>query len=974
MVVFVMLLGCTKTEKNLPADHVNPFIGTGGHGHTFPGATVPFGMVQLSPDTRLEGWDGCSGYHYSDTIVYGFSHTHLSGTGVGDYCDILFMPNTGKVQWQNGYKNGVDAGYASRFDKSTEHAEPGYYRVFLKDYAVDAELAATTRAGFHRYTFQKPDNAFVMIDLTHRDYVLESNIEKISDTEIAGYRHSRGWAHDQYVYFYAQFNKPITAFDIAINDTLQPGLTKADNTSLKAAAHFDLKANEPLLVKVGISAVSIDGAKQNLQKEISGWDFDAVKKDAADQWNQALGKIDVSGTDQQKEIFYTALYHTMIAPNVFMDVDGQYRGTDLKVHQSDDFTNYTVFSLWDTYRSLHPLMTIIDRKRTVQFIKTFLHQYENGGQLPVWELAGNYTGCMIGYHSVPVIVDAYMKGITGFDTQEAMKAMQHSAMANHLGLDVYRKYGYIPANDEQESVSKTLEYAYDDWCIAQMAKKMGNDSVYDQYIGRAQSYKNIFDPQTGFMRPKIYGLWKEPFDPKEVDFNFTEANSWQYSFYVPQDVSGLMTMMGGEAAFTNKLDQLFSENSQTSGRDQVDISGLIGQYAHGNEPSHHMAYLYDFAGQPWKTQQRVRQILSEMYSANPDGLSGNEDCGQMSAWYVLSAMGFYPVTPGSLDYCIGSPVLNKVEIHLENGKTFTIKSNTSDKNIYIKSVQLNGKPWNKCYLPHDSIMAGGEMVFEMAEQPNKEWGSASGDQPVSAINSDKIMPVPYTTLKSRSFKDETSVDLESLEPDAAIYYTTDTLLPKSDWKKYTEPFSVDKSITIRYFAKDQTLGESKTTEINLIKFKNDRTIKLLTAYSPQYAADGDNTLIDGVHGGRNFRLGDWQGYQGVNVEAVVDFGRQHPINTLSIGFLQDIGSWIFFPSKVEFFVSDNGKTFIPVGTVKQAVATDYSDPAIKNFSINVYPKTVRYVKVVATNIGTCPEWHSGAGHPAWLFTDEITIK
>jgi len=975
ILVFVIISGCTKTENKLPVDYVDPFIGTGGHGHTFPGATVPFGMVQLSPDTRLEGWDGCSGYHYSDTIVYGFSHTHLSGTGVGDYCDILLMPTQGKVQFNNGYKKGVENGYASVFNKTSEKASPGFYAVHLNKYDIDVRLTATERVGIHEYTFNKADTANIILDLTHRDKLIDCDINVVNEKEIEGYRVSEGWAQKQSVYFVIHSSK-----EFKFNKLLGKALPFSERgnkagRNIKAAFRFLNKKNEKVILKVGISAVSIEGARKNLETEAPYWDFDKYVAAAKEKWEKALNKIEVKSKDKaKKEIFYTALYHSMIAPNVFMDVDGKYRGTDLKVHQSNDFTNYTVFSLWDTYRSLHPLMTIIDRKRTVQFIKTFLHQYENGGQLPVWELAGNYTGCMIGYHSVPVIADAYMKGIDGFDTQEALKAMEHSAMANHLGLDVYRKYGYIPANDEQESVSKTLEYAYDDWCIAQMAKKMGNDSVYNQYIKRAQFYKNIYDPQTGFMRPKIYGLWKNPFDPKEVDFNFTEANSWQYSFYVPQDISGLIQLMGGDKAFTDKLDKLFSEVSETSGRDQVDISGLIGQYAHGNEPSHHMAYLYDFAGKPWKTQQKVRQIIDEMYSAKPDGLAGNEDCGQMSAWYVLSAMGFYPVIPGSPDYSIGSPLLNKVEIHLENGKTFTIKSNMSDKNIYIKSVQLNGKPWNKCFLPHDSIMAGGEMVFEMAEQPNKKWGSASIDRPISVINSNKIMPVPYTTLKSRSFSDEAKVDFESLKPDAEIYYTTDTLLPMSDWTKYTEPFSVDKSTTVRYFAKDQTLGESKTTDINLIKFKNDRTIKLLTEYSPQYPANGDNTLIDGVRGNNNFRLGDWQGYQGVNVEAIVDFGKQHPIKTLSIGFLQDIGSWIFFPSKVEFFVSDNGKTFIPVGSVSQKVATDYSDPEIKNFSINVYPKKVRYVKIVATNIGTLPEWHSGAGHPAWLFADEITIK
>ncbi|HRW63802.1 MAG TPA: GH92 family glycosyl hydrolase, partial [Bacteroidales bacterium] len=616
-VLVIVLNACQFTHN--PAKYVDPFIGTGGHGHTYPGAIVPFGMVQLSPDTRLEGWDGCSGYHYTDSIIYGFSHTHLSGTGVADYCDILLMPTSDKYFLKNGYNGDIDQGYGSRFSKETEIAKPGFYSVKLDDYGILVELTATNRAGFHKYIYPKNKPAFVTLDLTHRDEVLESSFKQINEYEVEGMRRSRSWAQDQYIYFVARFNKPVKNLILAVNDTIADNQAEAYSKNIKVAFDFGQIEKSELLVKVGISAVSTEGARKNLDAEIPVWDFKGIKAKARDEWNKELSKIEIKAGKENKIKFYSALYHTMVAPNTFMDVDGQYRGTDLKVHQSDDFTNYTIFSLWDTYRATHPLYTIIDQKRTNDFIKTFINQYKNGGKLPIWELAGNYTGCMIGYHSIPVIADAYLKGIRNYDKDTALKAMKHSAMMDHLGLESYRKYGYIPAHKEPESVSKTLEYAYDDWCIAQMAKEMGHMDDYNYYITRAQSYKNIYDPTTGFMRAKMHGAWKTPFDPAEVDFNYTEANAWQYSFYVPQDVSGLINLMGGKEKFTQKLDELFSASTETTGREQADITGLIGQYAHGNEPSHHMAYLYNYANQPWKTQEIVHRIFNEMYTIHPDG-------------------------------------------------------------------------------------------------------------------------------------------------------------------------------------------------------------------------------------------------------------------------------------------------------------------------------------------------------------------
>ncbi|MFU8844916.1 MAG: GH92 family glycosyl hydrolase, partial [Bacteroidales bacterium] len=634
-----------EERLNNVAAYVNPFIGTDAHGHTYPGATLPFGMVQLSPDTRLEGWDGCSGYHYSDSVVYGFSHTHLSGTGISDYCDILFMPTTGPVLLSNGSDN-PDEGYASRFRHEKEVASAGFYSVFLDDYDVLVELTCTKRVGFHQYTFEPQESRNVIVDLFHRDPVIESWLRVISENEIEGFRRSSSWADDQFLYFYAVFSQSFARFGLAVEESVITG-SSAEGTNVKGFFTFDPIGNKTLLVKVGISAVSVEGARKNLEAEVPHWDFEKIKTDAREAWNAELGKIRVTGgTDEQKTTFYTALYHAYAVPNLFQDVDGNFRGHDLAVHNSKDMTYYTVFSLWDTFRAAHPLYTITQNGRTADFIKTMLTQYSQGGRLPVWELAANETDCMIGYHSIPVIADAWLKGIDSFDVGKAFAAMKHSAELDHFGLMYYKKHGYIPAEEEAESVSKTLEYAYDDWCIAMMAKSLGKMDDYEQYIKRAQSYKNMFDPATGFMRARMNGRWFEPFDPKEVNFNYTEANAWQYSFFAPQDLSGLIGLFKGPDQFETMLDRMFEESHEITGRQQADITGLIGQYAHGNEPSHHMAYLYNYIGKPWKTQDRVRQIMDELYSHQPDGLCGNEDCGQMSAWYVFSAMGFYPVTPG----------------------------------------------------------------------------------------------------------------------------------------------------------------------------------------------------------------------------------------------------------------------------------------------------------------------------------------
>ncbi|QLE02456.1 glycoside hydrolase family 92 protein [Galbibacter sp. BG1] len=730
------------------AKYVNTFIGTGGHGHTFPGATVPYGMVQLSPDTRTDGWDSCGGYHYTDNSIIGFTHTHLSGTGIADYGDILFMPFSGEVQLDRGTPDNPDSGFRSRFSHDQEYSQPGYYKVHLLDDKITAELTATERAGFHRYTFKPGEDQKLMIDLTH---VLQEKHNKneinefkiLSDTEISGYKLTKGWAKKQHIYFYAKFNKPFVgslydADSLAEGDSLKTTLSKA-------VLQFSSN-EEPLLAVVGISSVDYNGAKQNATKEISHWDFDKIREQAYDQWNDQLKTIAIEGTtDEEKSIFYTALYHTSISPNIFNDVDGRYRKINMDIDTLPTGENtYTVFSLWDTFRAFHPLLTITNPDLDAEFINTLLKKYEEGGILPKWELAANYTGTMIGYHAIPVIVDAYFKGIRNFDVDKAYKAMIATSKFDRDNIEannekileklmpMAKKYneelGYIPADLEIESVAKALEYAYNDWCIAQLAKDLGKDDDYEYYMERAKRYEKYFDKQSGFMRGKLAdGSWRTPFDPKASSHrkdDYCEGNAWQWTWFVPHDVDGLVNLMGGRDRFTAKLDTLFSTDSNITG-DQTsnDISGLIGQYAHGNEPGHHITHLYNYVGQPWKTQKLVDSVLTTLYFNNPNGLAGNEDCGQMSAWYILNAIGIYPVCPGSSVYSIGRPIFGEVNIALKNGNVFTVKTkNNSKQNKYIQGITWKNMPLNQPFIDHKEIMAGGVLEVQLGAKPNKSFG------------------------------------------------------------------------------------------------------------------------------------------------------------------------------------------------------------------------------------------------------------
>ena len=740
----------------LPAAHedltqlVNIVIGTGGHGHTYPGATVPFGMVQLSPDTGTSGWDHCSGYHISDTSIMGFSHTHLSGTGIGDMLDVLIMPAVGPVHLEPGPPENPSAGYRSRFLREDEHAEPGQYSVFLKDYGIKAELTASARVGMHRYTFQADPTSHFIVDLAHgygspdgHTRVLSSEMSVVGSDTLLGGRRVAAWANGRHIYFAMRFSRPFTTKRLVVgNELLDPSIREAKGTSLKCALSFPTSRSEVIQVKVGLSGVSAEGALRNLDSEIPGWDFDSVRNAASQAWERELRKILIeTKREDRKRIFYSALYHTALAPTLFSDVDGQYRGMDLAVHRLPaGLNNYSTFSLWDTYRALHPLYTLIQSERLPDLLNTLVRMAEESpAGVPVWPLQACETGCMIGYHSAPVLAEAWVKGISGVDYGKAYPLWRKRAFAdNYRGLLQYRKLGYIPCDQEEEAVSKTLEYAYDDWAVAHLARAAGAMDDCHRLLERSRNYRNVFDSKTRFMRGRLAdGSWADPFDPRAMGHSkkwrdFTESNSWQATFLNQHDVAKYMELFGGEREFIRKLDELFNQSSALPPDAPPDIAGMVGQYAHGNEPGHHVPYLYSHAGAPYKTQARVRFLLETMYHNAPDGLAGNEDCGQMSAWYILSALGFYAVDPVSGNYVFGSPLFDRASIDLGNGKHLVIKTkNNAPNQPYIQSVSWNGVPYTKSWFTHAQIVKGGTFRFEMGEHPNERFGTKAGDRPPS---------------------------------------------------------------------------------------------------------------------------------------------------------------------------------------------------------------------------------------------------
>jgi predicted alpha-1,2-mannosidase len=949
--LLIVASGC----QNGYSRYVNPLVGTDFHGHTYPGAIVPFGQIQPSPDTRLEGWDGCSAYHYSDDTIYGFSHTHLNGTGCEDYGDILLMPVTATGDSWTFSPDMPQTEFCSRFSHRGEKATPGYYRVVLDRNRVMAELTTTERVACHRYTFPGRGLKGFVIDLRHRDKVLSAGFDKAKGDIISGWRKSDAWNPDQKCFFALQCNQPVKE-------------VKYFDHGMKALVVLpdDCKQAE---VYVSISGVDSEGARKNLatRQELA---FDDIRSAAHQRWEEALGKIEVEGGSRtEKQNFYTALYHCYTSPYLWSDVDGRYRAMNDSICTSDK-PIYTVFSLWDTYRALHPLMAIIEPKITEDWINTMLNQFETGGELTMWELAAYETHCMIGYHACPVILVAQETGILDSWTDrrrlELLEAMISTSNRSETHL-AYAAQGYLDSKLDNETVSKTLEYSYDDWCIARYAyiEMMRGvfkpdtsatyrhlQEVYNTYMRRAQSWQNIMDPD-GFMHARRNGGFVTPFNPTEVNNHFTEANSWQYSTYVPHDVSGWIAQMGGIEKAEAFLDSLFNTSSETTGRDQVDITGCIGQYAHGNEPSHHAAYLYAYLGATDKLDNVVHRILSELYTPKPDGLCGNEDCGQMSAWYVMSAMGFYPVCPGSGEYVTVTPLFDRVTLH--TGK---------DDIVINKSDWKPGQFWDgKAFSPRSKNLFPEEVRTPPAPVFS-DWQQCFKDS-------------LFVSLSARSIVNGNPEGNKSVDGKSVIYYTTDGRTPDTHAFRYVQPILVNRDITLKAVAYNPATDQySPVVSQTLTRFIADKQLRYITKPAPQYSENGPDGLIDRLYGTSNYRIGGWQGWQ-TDMEVVIDLLSSKTLTSVTVDCLDNMRAWIFFPKRFEVSISSDGKTYRPWAQLDNdefPVVRERQEESVQHAFVCRGPLTsARYVKVKAVNYGPMPEWHISAGEQPWIFVDEIEV-
>ena len=961
LLMFALLYSCESGYSR----YVNPLVGTDGHGHTYPGAIVPFGQIQPGPDTRLEGWDGCSCYHYSDDTLYGFSHTHLNGTGCEDYGDILLMPVVAEGKTFRFSSDMPQSEFCSSFSHRGEKARPGYYRVVLDRSRVMVELTATDRVACHRYTFPGRGPKGFVVDLRHRDKVISAgfNRPKASadgthpfpvGTTLTGWRESNAWNPDQWCYFALQCSEPIV--DIQYFDGGKKALVILPDDSKEAEVY------------VSISGVDAEGAAKNLATRQDRV-FAAMRNDARQLWEQALGKIAVEGgSREERGNFYTALYHCYTSPYLWSDVDGRYRAMNDTIYTSNQPV-YTVFSLWDTYRTLHPLMAIIEPERTEEWINTMMLQYETGGELTMWELAAHETHCMIGYHACPVILTAQEAGLLDKWTPARRMALLEAMVTTSNRTDAHQSYaqqGYLDSKLDNETVSKTLEYAFDDWCIARYAFNEMNrngkpdtnaryrylNEVYDTYMRRAQSWQNVMD-HDGFMHARRNGGFVTPFNPTEVNNHFTEANSWQYSTYVPHDVPGWIAQMGGKAKAEAFLDSLFNTSSETTGREQSDITGMIGQYAHGNEPSHHAAYLYAWLGATDKLDHVVHEILDDLYSTKPDGLCGNEDCGQMSAWYVMSAMGFYPVIPGSGEYVTVTPLFDRITIH------------TGKEDIVInKSDWQPGMFWDgKSFSPRSKTLFPEELRTPPAPVFS-DWQQCFKDS-------------LFVTLMARQIVNGDPENHESVDGKSVIYYTLDGRTPDTNSYRYTAPILVNRDITINAVAYNPATGRySPVVSQTLTRFIADKQLRYITKPAPQYSENGPDGLIDRLYGTPNFRIGGWQGWQ-TDMEVVIDLLSSKTLTSVSVDCLDNMRAWIFFPKRIEVSISSDGKTFRPwaqLDNTEFAAVRERQEESVQHkFTCHGPYATARYVRVKAINYGKMPEWHISSGEQAWLFVDEIEV-
>lgn len=1000
--VYILLFGllmfsCNQVQKN-NLHLVDPMIGTDGTGHTFPGATTPFGMVQLSPSNDYKGWKWCSGYHYSDSILKGFAHTHISGAGLSGLGDILFMPTAGDIKLNPGTDKDPDSGYRSRFSHKNESSYPGYYQVFLDDYQINVELTTTERVGFHRYTFNS-DGGNIIIDPTHNlaERIKETEIEILSDNEIEGYKYCEGEAGTRKVYFYAQFSKPFKSSGIAINDSLIEQQTKIVHANTKAYASFDIKAGESIEVKVALSFVSFEGAKANFKAEAAERNFNQALAYAENLWKEKLDKFNVESINKEDDrTFATAVYHSFISPNLISDVNGDYIIEGATYNSTKP--EYSTFSTWDTYRALHPLFTIVEHEATANFVNSLVKRHsEQKVGLPVWELLGYDNRCMIGYNTVSPLVDAVLKGVEGIDANEVFEAVyaasnaldKHSPNYDVNGMEQYLAFSFVPA-EVNCSVSKTVEQNYYDWCIAKLAKKIDKKQLAIEYKNRSVGYRDLFNSNESYLWPKYQnGKWREMDNLTWTDYirNYISGNIWGYTTYVPHDMETLIELVGGDEKFVQWLDKIFTDTSQIGGETHCDISGFVGKYGHGDEPSHHMPYLYSYTSQPWKTQKYVRQVMDDFYNDTPNGLINNEDLGQMSAWYIFSALGFYPVNPCSSTYIIGSPKVKNATLELENGHEFTVKTkNNAEKNIYIQGLTLNGKDLGRNYITHNEIMQGGELIFSMGNSPNKSFGINPEGFPKSKViipdtlKKAEISYSPYDANDQFLFEGSYELELRCLTENSKIYYTLDGFLPDEKSKLYTKPIHITRSTEINAISINSKGSKSPIFKRNYFSAidisSTNKKVKIHFAHLPkQYGKEDGLMLFDRVVGTNNYGDGTWTGWNDSNCEFVIDFGEERTINFLNVGYLRACRSWIFPPKSITASISESGKEFKIIDRKELGLVDKPEDETMLVRQILKFNKTkTRYLKVSIESSGKMPEWHAAAGYNSWLFIDEIMIN
>ncbi len=992
----ILISSCSKKPER-KIDFADPMIGTGAHGHTFPGATTPFGMVQLSPSNGFKAWDWCAGYHYSDSILKGFAHNHISGAGLSGLGDFLFMPTHGELKVQAGTEEDPESGFRSRFSHKREKASPGYYSVMLDDYDIQVELTATPRVGVHRYTCEKEGKLNVIVDPTHNisERMFDAGVEIISDTEIRGYKTSNGEAGKRTSYFHAKFSLPFTEFGIAENDIVLSSKKSGSGLKTKSFVRFDVKKGQKLEVKVALSYVSYEGAKKNLQAEAANKNFDQVLTEAQNLWEEKLSKIDVSTDDiADKRTFYSGMYHAYISPNLISDVDGKYVIEGKQYHSS--FPHYSNFSTWDTYRALHPLFTIIEHKATADFVNSLAsrHHVSKVG-LPIWELLGHDNACMIGYNAVSPMAEAVLKNIEGVQVERvydairatALSTEKHSPNYDKNGMEEYLKLGYITSRIGC-SVSKTTEQNYYDWSISKVAEMLNKKEDADFFKERSTGYRSMYNSKEKFLYPKrATGEWEmmsmSTWD--DLKRNYISGNIWGYSTYVPHDMESLIEMIGGKEAYNAWLDGIFNDTTAIGGHRHVDISGFIGKYGHGDEPSQHMPYLYNYSGQPWKTQALIPQVINLFYNDTPEGLINNEDLGQMSAWYIFSSLGFYPVNPASQTYIIGSPFFKQSSIQLESGKTFTVVANgVSDENIYIQSAKLNGKEYTKSYITHQQLMAGGKLEFEMGSTPNKSWGVNDEDLPASKVDipidtsvvNSKMTFAPFDPNNVPIFDGQRTIELQCKTPNAKIFYTLNGETPTQKSKQYSSPINIKANTVLKAIAYSEEKGESLMFEREYLEGKTFDAKKLTLEHNATgYGADNGSQLMDLEVSSTNYADGKWTGWNGKDMIATLDLGKNQQFKNVSVGYLTYPGVWIFPPKAIEVYVSEDGKEYSKVAEEKIFIDENHpKEPFVTRNILSMKNSGGRYLKVIARNMMAMPEWHGSSGHKPWIFIDEILVN